>query len=155
MERGPDRGGRLMRPRLGHIQFLNCLPLYYGLVDFMESVWWVFKSLWDNDLIYQDFKVLPYSWGATTPLSNFEANLDYRDVDDPAITVALTVTKTHGPVDEGHDGLGHAVDWILVDQPGDAASRVLAHEQIPRVGSGVVAAPRMEHQAPERGPGGP
>ncbi len=59
--------------------------------DFMESVWWVFKQLWDKDLIYQDFKVLPYSYGATTPLSNFEANLDYRDIDDPSITVRLAV----------------------------------------------------------------
>ncbi len=62
-------------------------------VDFMESVWWVFGELWKRDLIYQDFKVLPYSYGATTPLSNFEANLDYRDVDDPAVTVSLRVTE--------------------------------------------------------------
>ena len=75
-------------------------------VDFMESVWWVFKSLWDNDLIYQDFKVLPYSWGATTPLSNFEANLDYRDVDDPAITLRLRVVSSNGPARPG--------DYLLV-----------------------------------------
>ncbi|HLF43672.1 MAG TPA: isoleucine--tRNA ligase [Acidimicrobiia bacterium] len=61
--------------------------------DFMESVWWVFKQLWDKGLIYRDFKVLPYSWGATTPLSNFEANLDYRDVEDPSITVRLAVLE--------------------------------------------------------------
>jgi isoleucyl-tRNA synthetase len=65
-------------------------------VEFMESVWWVFKALWDKGLIYKDFKVLPYSYGATTPLSNFEANLDYRDVDDPAITVRLEVAGDHG-----------------------------------------------------------
>ena len=47
-------------------------------VDFMESVWWVFKALWNKDLIYKDFKVLPYSYGATTPLSNFEANRNYQ-----------------------------------------------------------------------------
>ena len=58
-------------------------------VDFMESVWWVVKRLWDKGFVYKDFKVLPYSWGATTALSNFEANLDYRDIDDPAITVRL------------------------------------------------------------------
>ncbi len=75
-------------------------------VDFMESVWWVFKSLWDNDLIYQDFKVLPYSWGATTPLSNFEANLDYRDVDDPAITLRLKIISGNGPARPG--------DFLLV-----------------------------------------
>ena len=70
-------------------------------VDFMESVWWVVKALWDKGLVYKDFKVLPYSWGATTALSNFEANLDYRDVDDPAITVRLPLVADHGPAREG------------------------------------------------------
>ena len=69
--------------------------------DFMESGWWVFSQLWDKDLIYRDFKVVPYSWGAATPLSNFEANMDYRDVDDPAITVRLRALENHGPVREG------------------------------------------------------
>ena len=69
--------------------------------DFMESVWWVFKQLWDKGLIYQDFKVLPYSYGATTPLSNFEANLDYRMTDDPSITVGLSVVDGRGPVEAG------------------------------------------------------
>ncbi|MGI9585782.1 MAG: isoleucine--tRNA ligase [Acidimicrobiia bacterium] len=67
-------------------------------VDFMESVWWVFGQLWERGLVYRDFKVLPYSYGATTPLSNFEANLDYRDVDDPSITVAVSVLADHGPL---------------------------------------------------------
>ncbi len=69
--------------------------------DFMESVWWVFKQLWDRGLVYQAFKVLPYSYGATTPLSNFEANLDYRDVDDPSITVRVGVSEDNGPMHEG------------------------------------------------------
>jgi len=74
--------------------------------EFMETVWWVFKQLWDKDLIYQDFKVLPYSWGATTPLSNFEANLDYRDVEDPSITVRLEVL-------EGNDVATNG-DYLLI-----------------------------------------
>ena len=69
--------------------------------SFMESVWWVFRQLWDRGLIYQDFKVLPYSWGATTPLSNFEANMDYRDTDDPSITVRLEVVEDRGPLAAG------------------------------------------------------
>jgi isoleucyl-tRNA synthetase len=73
-------------------------------VDFMESVWWVFSQLWERGLVYRDFKVLPYSYGATTPLSNFEANLDYRDVDDPSITVAVSVSADHGPL-EANDRL--------------------------------------------------
>ena len=58
-------------------------------IDFMESVWWVFKELWEKELIYQDYKVLPYSWAASTPLSNFEANMDYREVEDPSIYFTL------------------------------------------------------------------
>ena len=60
--------------------------------EFMESVWWVFRALWDKGLVYRDFKVLPYSWAAGTTLSNFEVSLGgYRDVEDPAVTVRLEV----------------------------------------------------------------
>ncbi len=54
---------------------------------FMESVWWVFKQLWDKNLIYQGTKVVPFSTALGTVLSNFEATSNYRDVQDPAITV--------------------------------------------------------------------
>lgn len=55
--------------------------------SFMESVWWVFKSLYDKGLVYQSYKVVPYSPRITAVLSNFEANQNYQDVQDPAITV--------------------------------------------------------------------
>ncbi|MCG8573090.1 MAG: isoleucine--tRNA ligase [Spirochaetes bacterium] len=58
-------------------------------LDFMESIWWVFKSLWDKKLIYESFKILPFCARCTTPLSNFETNQGYKDVQDPAITVAF------------------------------------------------------------------
>lgn len=90
--------------------------------DFMESVWWVFGQLWEKGLVYQDFKVLPYSFGATTPLSNFEANMDYRDVDDPAITVSLEVTKGTGKTRPGH----HLLIWTTTPWtlPGNLAVAV-------------------------------
>ncbi len=81
----------------------------YSTMDlpFMESVWWVFKQLWDKGYVYRDFKVLPYSFGAATPLSNFEVNLGaYRDVEDPSLTVRLEVTEGAGPVEAG--------DYLLV-----------------------------------------
>ena len=55
--------------------------------DYMESIWWVFKQLWDQGLIYEGYKILPYCPRCSTPLSNFEANQGYADVTDPAITV--------------------------------------------------------------------
>ncbi len=54
---------------------------------FMESVWWVFKQLWDKNLIYKGTKVMPFSTALGTPLSNFEAGSNYQDVQDPAITI--------------------------------------------------------------------
>ena len=56
---------------------------------FMESVWWVFKQLYDQGMVYEGFKVMPFSAKLGTPLSNFEANLNYQDVDDPSLTVRL------------------------------------------------------------------
>ena len=56
-------------------------------VWFMESVWWVVKQLWDKELIYRGGKVMPVSTALETPLSNFEATSNYKDVQDPAITV--------------------------------------------------------------------
>ena len=57
--------------------------------SFMESVWWVFGELYKKGLVYEGFKVMPYSANLGTPLSNFEANLNYKDVDDPSLVVSF------------------------------------------------------------------
>jgi isoleucyl-tRNA synthetase len=60
-------------------------------LSYMESVMWAFKQLWDKGLIYEANRVMPYSWGAETPLSNFEIRLDdaTRPRQDPAATVSF------------------------------------------------------------------
>lgn len=65
-------------------------------LDFMESVMWAFKTLYDNGLIYQGFRVLPYSWAEHTPLSNQETRLDdsYKMRQDPAVTVTMPLVDT-------------------------------------------------------------
>jgi len=62
-------------------------------LSYMESVLWAFKQLWDKGLIYEAERVLPYSWAAETPLSNFETRLDdsYRERQDPAVTIRFQV----------------------------------------------------------------
>jgi isoleucyl-tRNA synthetase len=58
-------------------------------LDYMESVMWAFKTLWDKGLVYEGFRVLPYCWHDGTPLSNTETRQDdaYRQRQDPAVTV--------------------------------------------------------------------
>uniref|UniRef100_A0A2P2LGH9 isoleucine--tRNA ligase n=1 Tax=Rhizophora mucronata TaxID=61149 RepID=A0A2P2LGH9_RHIMU len=60
-------------------------------LNFMETVWWVFAQLFDKGLVYKGFKVMPYSTGCRTVLSNFEAGLNYKDVPDPEIMVAFPI----------------------------------------------------------------
>ena len=60
--------------------------------DFMESIWWVFKTLYDKGLIYEGYNILPYSPALACPLSNFEVNQGgYQDVVDPAVTIRFKV----------------------------------------------------------------
>ncbi len=59
--------------------------------DFMESVWWVYKELYDKGLIYEGHRVVPYCPRCTTPLSNFEVNQGYKDKQDKTLTVKFKV----------------------------------------------------------------
>lgn len=61
--------------------------------EFMESVWWVFKTMFDKGLVYRGYKVMPYSTTCGTPLSNFEAGLNYKDVTDPAVVVTFPLVN--------------------------------------------------------------
>lgn len=78
--------------------------------SYMESVWWVFKTLHEKGLVYRGFRVMPYSIGCTTPLSNFEAGLNYKDVDDPAVTVSFPVLIEEDG--EGGDGEGGECSFL-------------------------------------------
>ncbi|CAH2049428.1 unnamed protein product, partial [Iphiclides podalirius] len=63
--------------RMGRwIDFKNDYKTLYPW--FMESIWWVFKELYNKGLVYQGVKVMPYSTACSTPLSNFESELMYK-----------------------------------------------------------------------------
>jgi len=64
--------------------------------EYMESIWWVFKSLWDKDRIYEGHKVVPYCPRCATPLSNFETNQGYQDKQDPALTAKFELEGSPG-----------------------------------------------------------
>ncbi|KAL3567527.1 hypothetical protein D5086_030178 [Populus alba] len=66
-------------------------------LKFMESVWWVFSKLFEKGLVYKGFKVMPYSTGCKTVLSNFEVQQNYKDVPDPEIMVTFPI------VDDPHN----------------------------------------------------
>lgn len=61
--------------------------------QYMESVWWTFKQIYDKKLVYRGSKIMPFSTGCTTVLSNFEAGSNYKDVNDPAIIVSFPLEE--------------------------------------------------------------
>lgn len=102
-------------------------------LSFMESVWWVFKQLYDKGLVYEGFKVMPFSAKLGTPLSNFEAGENYKDVDDPSLTVALKVV---GEPDT-HLMIWTTTPWTLVSNLAVMAGPAIDYVKVKHKPSGL------------------
>ena len=124
--------------------------------SFMETVWWVFQQMWDQDLVYEGYKVVPFSTRLGTVLSNFEANLNYKDVQDPAITVrfaaegeeqvffiAWTTTPWTLPSNMAL-AVGSDIDYVKVRDHADKVGYIMAEARLktyfPKEGSYTIEA---------------
>ena len=74
--------------------------------DFMETIWWVAKSLWDKGMIYEGKYILPYCPRCATVLSTHELAQGYKEKQDPAITVRFKVTRAPDKIDDGEMAAG-------------------------------------------------
>jgi isoleucyl-tRNA synthetase len=82
--------------------------------DYMESVIWAFKQIYDKGWIYEGFRVLPYCWNDETPLSNHELRMDedvYQLRQDPAVTVGMRLTS--GPAEGALALIWTTTPWTL------------------------------------------
>jgi len=104
--------------------------------DYIESVWWLLKSIWDKGLLYQGFKVVPYCPRCGTPLSDHEVALGYAQATDPSIFVRMPLA------DEENTSLlvWTTTPWTL---PGNVA--VAAHPDIEYVKVKVGENPNEEY----------
>ncbi|GAA3230000.1 isoleucine--tRNA ligase [Pseudonocardia petroleophila] len=84
-------------------------------LDYMESVMWAFKTLWDKGLVYSGFRVLWYCWHDGTPLSATETKMDdvYRDRQDPAVTVGLRLAAPGSDLDGALALIWTTTPWTL------------------------------------------
>ncbi len=85
--------------------------------DFMETIWWVFKKLWEQGRVYKSHRIMPYSWKLSTPLSNFEAGSNYKDVQDPAVVVRVAVNGFGNAAETLPEKLGAAADLMDLKDP--------------------------------------
>ena len=81
-------------------------------LSYMESVMWVFKELYKKCLLYEDYRVMPYSWKCQTPVSNMETKMDnsYREKVDKAITVKFKLKEVPDFIKE----VNNEIDKVFV-----------------------------------------
>jgi isoleucyl-tRNA synthetase len=63
---------------------------------YVESVWWILKRFWEDGLLYQGYKVVPYCPRCGTPLSSHELSLGYRETEDPSVYVKFPLRDEPG-----------------------------------------------------------
>jgi isoleucyl-tRNA synthetase len=85
-----------MTERIGY--WVDLPSAYITLTnDYIESLWWILKQLWDRGLIYQGYKVVPYCPRCGTPLSSHELALGYKEgTQDPSIYVKFPLRDQPG-----------------------------------------------------------
>jgi isoleucyl-tRNA synthetase len=96
--------------------------------DYIESVWWALSQLFQRDLLYEGYKVVPYCPRCGTALSSHEVALGYRDVVDPSVYVRLPVSRPTGPLKQGDELLvWTTTPWTLVSNAAVAVAPELTY----------------------------
>ncbi|MET0727707.1 MAG: isoleucine--tRNA ligase [Acidimicrobiales bacterium] len=109
--------------------WIDTVDAYWTLSnDYIESVWWLVKRLWDSDLLYEGHKVSPYCARCGTALSSHEVAQGYKDVVDPSIYVRFPVTT--GPAVGAHLLVWTTTPWTLVSNVAAAVGPDLSYVRI-------------------------
>jgi isoleucyl-tRNA synthetase len=113
--------------------------------DYIESVWWALRQIYDKGLLYEGHKVVPYCPGCGTALSSHEVAQGYRDVIDPSVFVRYPVTEDGGPVQRGDELIvWTTTPWTLVSNAAVAVHPELTYV---RAKTGPLEAPVIVAEA--------
>jgi len=132
--------------------------------DYIESVWWALRRIWDDDRLYEGHKVVPYCPRCGTALSSHEVAVGYHDVEDPSVYVELPVTEVM-PSDERPESplltgdrllVWTTTPWTLISNAAVAVGPEIEYVRVRPAGSEkvlVMATPLLERVL--GGPAGP
>ena len=101
-------------------------------ISYMESVLWVFKSIYDKGLIYRSSRVMPYSWACETPVSDFETKMDnsYREKHSKTATVAVKLSENSLGFKNLHLLIWTTTPWTLPSNLAVAVGKDLEYSVI-------------------------
>lgn len=107
--------------------------------DYIESVWWAFKTLYEKGLVYKDFRVSPYCPRCGTVLSNFEVNQGYQDnVPDPSVFVAFPLKDANGILSNASLLVWTTTPWTLPSNAGVAVNASETYNILSNDGRNIV-----------------
>src|SRR4051794_25804080 len=122
--------------------------------DYIESVWWSLRKLWDDEHLYEGHKVVPYCPRCGTALSSHEVALGYHDVEDPSAYVKLPITEVppaeeipESPLQPGDNLLvWTTTPWTLISNAAVAAGPEIEYVRVRQGGEFfVLARALVEH----------
>ncbi|HET9607963.1 MAG TPA: isoleucine--tRNA ligase, partial [Acidimicrobiales bacterium] len=96
--------------------------------DYIESVWWIVRRLWDDGLLYEGHRVTPYCGRCGTALSSHEVAQGYSDVVDPSIYVRFPLTGGGAP--DADLLVWTTTPWTLISNVAAAVGPASAYVQV-------------------------
>jgi isoleucyl-tRNA synthetase len=106
--------------------------------DYIESVWWSLRQIWDQGRLYEGHKVVPYCPRCGTALSSHEVALGYEDVEDPSVYVRFPVTQPTAQVEVGDALLAWTTTpWTLISNAALAVGAEIEYARV-RLGDEVL-----------------
>ncbi len=113
--------------------------------EYIESIWWILRQLWDKDLLYKGYKVVPYCTRCETPLSSHEVALGYETIKDPSVYVRFPLRDKPGVYflvwtttpwtlpGNVAVGVGETIDYVQVEGPtpdGEGTEQLILAEKL-------------------------
>ncbi len=107
--------------------------------DYIESVWWLLRQMWDRDLLYEGHRVSPYCARCGTALSSHELGQPdvYRDVTDPSAFVRFPLLDTGGPGDGADLLVWTTTPWTLISNVAAAVGPDITYVRVPAAAFGA------------------
>jgi len=106
---------------------------------YIETVWWILKTIWDKNLIYQDYKIVPYCPRCGTALSSHEIALGYKEVEDYSIIVKFP----HAERKNTYFLVWTTTPWTLISNAAAAVNRDSDYVEVDFKGENLILAKNL------------
>jgi isoleucyl-tRNA synthetase len=106
---------------------------------YIETVWWILKTIWDKNLLYQDYKIVPYCPRCGTPLSSHETALGYSEVEDFSVIVKFP----HAERENTYFLVWTTTPWTLISNVAGAVNKTCDYVEVEYKGENLILAKKM------------